>query len=208
MKAIDVKTLLNALMLAAALTACAQAPAATPTTETQQATQAPSPTTAAPTEAVPTNTPAPFELTSGAIPEGVIPDFYSCKGDNVSPDFDWGDPPAGTQSFALIFNDPDAGGSGWVHWVIFNIPADARRIGENVNEDADLPGGIQGTNSWGGQLYGGPCPPQGTTHNYEFTLYALDTMLDLDFTADRRAILAAMEGHVLAETSLVAAFTR
>ncbi len=207
MKGLVMKPTIATLILLALLAACAPAPAAEPTAAPAEPTAVPSATTA-PTEAGPTNTPAPFVLTSGAIPGDVIPDFYSCKGEDVSPDFDWGDPPAGTQSFALIFNDPDSGGRGWVHWVIFNIPGDARRIGENVNEDADLPGGTQGTNSWGGTLYGGPCPPQGTTHNYVFTLYALDTMLDLDFTADRDALETAMDGHILAKIMLTAAFTR
>jgi Raf kinase inhibitor-like YbhB/YbcL family protein len=201
------KPTIASLILLALLVACAQAPAAEPTAAPAEPTEVPS-ATSVPTDAPATNTPAPFVLTSGAIPGDVIPDFYSCKGENVSPDFDWGDPPAGTQSFALIFDDPDAGGSGWVHWVIFNIPPDARRIGENVNEDADLSGGIQGTNSWGQTLYGGPCPPQGQTHNYVFTLFALDTMLDLDLTATRQILLSAMEGHILAETSLTSAFTQ
>src|SRR5687768_6569459 len=73
-------------------------------------------------EAIATDTPtsAPFELASIAIfADTVIPDRYSCEGEDISPELYWGDPPAGTQSFALTFNDPEARSSGWMHWVVF-----------------------------------------------------------------------------------------
>lgn len=155
-------------------------------------------------------TPAPFELTSTAFEaEGVIPDRYSCKGEDVSPELNWGDPPAGTQSLAIIFEDPGASARGWVHWVIYGIPAETRHIDEAV-EDGPVTneGMVHGSSNFGTMDYRGPCPPQGTTHHYVFTLYALDLVMDLEPGANEIELLAAMAGHILAQTVLAANFTR
>lgn len=151
-----------------------------------------------------------FELTSPSFEEsGVIPRDFACTGANQTPELNWTDPPAGTQNFALIFNDPDAGSRGFVHWVIFNIPIGQRSLSASVRPDEKFDDGtIQGTNSWGRLGYGGPCPPEGSTHTYVFTLYALDTILDLDSEAMKDDLLSAMEGHVFAEAALSATFGR
>lgn len=150
----------------------------------------------------------PFELTSPTFQAGtVIPNRFSCLGEDVSPELNWGDPPAGTQSFALIFDDPDGGG--WVHWIIFNIPPDARGLPEAVPASGEFAlGALQGINSWNELGYGGPCPPPGSTHLYVFTLYSLDAELNLEAGATKRDLQLAMDGHILAQTELSADFSR
>jgi hypothetical protein len=150
-----------------------------------------------------------FELTSSAFGAGeTIPQKYTCDGDDISPPLAWGDPPAGTRSFALISDDPDAPVGTWVHWVLYNLPADARALPEAVPADADLADGSQhGNSSWRRPGYGGPCPPSGT-HRYFFKLYALDTVLDLKSGASKEELLKAMEGHVLAEAELMGTYSR
>ncbi len=152
---------------------------------------------------------APLTLTSMAFANGeAIPVTYSCDGTNATPPLTWTDPPRGTKSFALIMDDPDAGSTPWVHWVIFNIPATARGLNEGLSTDAKLSdGSIQGRSSAYSTGYQGPCPPSGT-HHYVFKLYALDTMLDLDESANKRALPAAMEGHILANAELIGTFSR
>jgi Raf kinase inhibitor-like YbhB/YbcL family protein len=105
-------------------------------------------------------------------------------------------------------DDPDAPGGTWVHWVLYNIPAETRGLQENIAPDAQLPdGSMHGINSFGRPGYGGPCPPSGT-HRYFFKLYALDTTLSLNESANKEEVLAAIEGHVLAETELVGTYSR
>ena len=150
-----------------------------------------------------------FELTSSAFGPGEpIPRTYTCDGDDISPPLEWGDPPAGTQSFALISDDPDAPVGIWVHWVLYNLPAETRSLPEAVPADAELPGGgLHGKSSWRRLGYGGPCPPSGT-HRYFFMLYALDTVLDLKAGASKKQVLEAMAGHILAETELMGVYSR
>jgi len=151
----------------------------------------------------------PFELTSTAFAHGEsIPRKYTCDGEDISPPLLWGDPPQGTQSFALIADDPDAPMGTWVHWVLYNLSAESRALPEAVPPDADLPDGSRhGQNSWGRLGYGGPCPPSGT-HRYFFKLYALDRVLDLAAGASKEQLLQAMEGHILAQTELMGLYTR
>jgi len=147
-----------------------------------------------------------FELTSTAFEQGEpIPVQYSCDGEDISPPLVWGDPPEGAQSLTLIMDDPDAPGGTWDHWIVFNIPAEVRELPEAASTN-DI-GGTFGQNSWGRSDYGGPCPPSGT-HRYFFKLYALDTTLNLDENADKSQVLAAMEGHIQAETELMGTFSR
>ena len=150
-----------------------------------------------------------FELTSTAFAPGEpIPQKYSCDGEDISPPLQWSDPPQGTQSFALIADDPDAPIGTWVHWVLFNLPAEARSLPEALPPEAELPDGSRhGQNSWRRTDYGGPCPPGGT-HRYFFKLYALDTVLDLASGASRKQVLKAMEGHILAQAELMGVYTR
>jgi len=150
-----------------------------------------------------------FELTSTAFGQGEpIPRRYTCDGEDISPPLQWSDPPQGTQSFALIADDPDAPMGTWVHWVLYNIPAQARGLPEAVSSDAELPDGSRhGQNSWRRLGYGGPCPPSGT-HRYFFKLYALDAQLDLAAGANKKQLLRAMEGHILAQAELMGTYTR
>ncbi len=150
-----------------------------------------------------------FRLSSPAFEPGqTIPVKYTCDGMDISPPLVWAGPPSDTASFALIMDDPDAPAGIWVHWVIFDMPADARELPEGVPPDPVLEdGSVQGTNSWGRVGYGGPCPPRGT-HRYFFKLYALDTALGLEPSATKADVLAAMEGHVLDQTELMGVYQR
>ena len=108
-------------------------------------------------------------------------------------------------------DDPDAvsvAGFVWDHWVLFNLPADIFSLPEGVPPDAELPDGSRhGQNSFKRLGYGGPCPPSGQTHHYVFTLYALDTQLELGAGASKDEILEGLDGHVLTQTQLVGLYT-
>jgi Raf kinase inhibitor-like YbhB/YbcL family protein len=148
-----------------------------------------------------------FELTSTAFAPGdPIPSKYTCDGEDVSPPLQWNDPPQGTQSFVLFTDDPDAGG--WVHWALYDLPAEARALPEAIPSDAELSdGSMHGKNGWGRLDYGGPCPPSGA-HHYSFKLYALDTVLDLAAGASKGQLFQAMHEHILAQTELIGVYTR
>jgi len=150
-----------------------------------------------------------IELTSTAFNAGeAIPAIYTCDGDDISPPLQWQNVPEGTGSLALIMDDPDAPRGTWVHWVLYNIPPSTGGLPENVAPADSLPGGgSQGRSSWNRVGYGGPCPPSGT-HRYFFKLYALDAELDLAPGATKEQLLAAMEGHVLAQGELVGTYAR
>lgn len=151
----------------------------------------------------------PLALRSEAFVQGeAIPAQYTCDGADVSPPLSWEAPPQGTQSLALIMDDPDAPRGVWTHWALYNLPPERRALAAERPSQETLPdGGVQGANSWGDLGYGGPCPPDGE-HRYNFTLYALDTELDLDAGAEKTAVLAAMEGHILAQGSLMGTYQR
>ena len=127
---------------------------------------------------------APFTLTSpafkngGSIEQKNAGNTMGCTGDNKSPALEWKNPPAGTKSFALMVHDPDAPtGSGFWHWIVYNIPADATALPEGAGDAAGtgLPkGAAQGNTDMGKPGYVGPCPPPGSPkHHYNFTLFAL-----------------------------------
>ncbi len=149
-------------------------------------------------------------LTSDVFAAGeAIPVRYTCDGDDLSPSLTWGELPAGTESLALIMDDPDAPLGTWVHWVAYNLPAGLASLPEGIPAGETLPlGGVQGVNSWKALGYGGPCPPGGSEHRYVFTLYALDTTLDLEPGADKGVLLRAMEGHILGQGELVGRYGR
>jgi len=145
-----------------------------------------------------------LDIKSDAFANGQsIPAKYTCTGKNISPTLMWNDPPAGTQSFALIVDDPDAPVGTWVHWVLFNIPANAR----SLQESADTSTMSVGKNSSGNMKYDGPCPPSGT-HRYFFKLYALDSTLSLSPGATKEQLLDAMKGHILAQSELMGNFSK
>jgi Raf kinase inhibitor-like YbhB/YbcL family protein len=161
----------------------------------------------------PTNTPKEekpeIKLTSTAFKEGQpIPRTYTCDGVNVSPPLEWSGVPKTAKTLAVICDDPDASPDTWVHWVLYNLPA------ENIGMVESLPatekllaGGFQGTNDFKKIGYGGPCPPSGT-HHYYFKIYALDGELSLNAGATKTELLKAMEGHILLQGQLIGTYKR
>lgn len=130
---------------------------------------------------------------------GEIPKKFTCHGEDINPELIIEEIPPGTQSLALIVDDPDAPGKTWVHWVVYNIPV-SRKIERN-----SIPGD-QGMNDFERKNFGGPCPPSGV-HRYFFKLFALDTHLDIA-DANKQKLLDAMEGHILARAELVGLFSK
>jgi hypothetical protein len=155
----------------------------------------------------------PLTLSSSAFSDGgAIPRRYTCEGDDISPPLAWQDPPAGTQSFALIVDDPDAPDPKaprmtWVHWVLYNLPPSARGLPEGVTRAALPKGALEGTNDWKRTGYGGPCPPVGR-HRYIHKLYALDTLLPDLKRPTKAALERAMDGHVLARAELIGTYQK
>ncbi len=143
-------------------------------------------------------------ISSPAFTDGQpIPAKFTADGANLSPALAIANPPPGTACYALIVDDPDAPMGTWVHWVAWNIPSGTTTIPEGK-----LPAGsVEGRNSWGRTGYGGPSPPSGT-HHYHFKLYALDRTLELPRTADKAALIDAMEGRVLARAQLIGTYRR
>lgn len=134
-----------------------------------------------------------FTLSSPDLAEGKtiaaaqVFNGFGCSGGNISPALSWSNPPAGTKSFALLVHDPDAPtGSGWWHWVVYNIPASATSLPAGAGDPKKnlMPAGaMQGRTDFGTAGYGGPCPPPGKPHRYYFRLYALKVE-KLDVPAD------------------------
>ena len=141
---------------------------------------------------------------------GAIPARHTCEGGDRSPPLHWAGAPAGTRSFALLVDDPDAPDPAaprmtWVHWVLYNLPADCTSLAEGLASAQLPPGTREGRNDWKRTGYGGPCPPIGR-HRYFFRLHALDTKLaDLHHPTKAR-LLQAMKGHVLATAELVGTY--
>ncbi len=139
---------------------------------------------------------------------GLIPKKFTCDGKDVSPSLSWTGIPAGARSIALICDDPDAPMGTWVHWVVYNMPAEVKGLPEGVTATNGLPSGAtQGINDFRKYDYGGPCPPSGT-HRYYFKIYALDTQLDLKAGASKSELLKAMEGHIMSQGQLMARYKR
>jgi Raf kinase inhibitor-like YbhB/YbcL family protein len=150
-----------------------------------------------------------MNLTSTSFKGDQIPAKFTCNGAGVSPQLSWSAPPAGTESFALMVADPDAPGRTFVHWVIYDLPADARTLPEALPPQGEVAGGgRQGSNDFGDIGYGGPCPPGHSPHHYVFIIYALDAKLNLPVGATRVQVEAAMKGHILARGELVGLYHR
>lgn len=133
--------------------------------------------------------------------------YAQCKGANLSPALSWRGAPQGTKSFAITMFDPNAaGGKGFWHWLVFNIPANEVSLAEGAGaaSGSALPAGaMQGQNDWGEIGYGGPCPPKGQTHRYIFTVWALDTdRLSLNAGATGAQLRPQLQMHVLARAVL------
>ncbi|MDP4199423.1 MAG: YbhB/YbcL family Raf kinase inhibitor-like protein [Bacteroidota bacterium] len=138
-----------------------------------------------------------------------IPQRYSCQGDNLSPALSWGNTPNGTNSYALVCEDPDAPHGTFIHWVVYNIPAGEHGLGENIPKKNVLPNGTrQGKNGAGQTGYSGPCPPAGKAHRYYFRLYALDSHINIAGDVTRDKLMSAIEGHVLGEGEIMGTYQR
>ncbi len=139
-----------------------------------------------------------FVISSSAFHQDhKVPHRYTCDGLDVSPALTWTDPPAGTQAFALVVDDPDAPAGTFTHWLLSDISVDKRSIAEGQSA------GLPGTNDFGRRGYGGPCPPRGHgRHRYRFQLHALSRPLGLPAGFSRSRLDGALEGRVL-ETAVL-----
>ncbi|MGH1466817.1 MAG: YbhB/YbcL family Raf kinase inhibitor-like protein [Cognatishimia sp.] len=151
-----------------------------------------------------------FTLTSPDIAEGqqLSNDFvfqgFGCEGGNAAPTLEWSGAPEGTESFALTVYDPDAPtGSGWWHWFVFNIPADVTSLpgGGEVN-------GVQLTNDYGAEGFGGACPPPGEVHRYQFTVHALGTTLEIDNSVSNALAGFMVNANSIASSTITAVYNR
>lgn len=151
-----------------------------------------------------------MRLSSASFREGeTIPRQFTCDGEDQSPALGWSEVPVETRSFALICDDPDAPRGTWLHWLLYNLPAEAVELQPGVPAIPELPSGArQGTNSSGKIGYHGPCPPPGKPHRYFFRLYALDTSLGLAPGVSRPELESAMEGHVLGSATVMGTYER
>lgn len=143
---------------------------------------------------------------------GVIPLKYTCEGDDIAPSLEWEGVPENTGSLVLIVDDPDAPDPEapkmtWVHWVVYNLPADVRGLPEGANANKLPAGTEQGLNDWQNIGYGGPCPPIGR-HRYFFKLYALDIVLENLNSPTKAEVEVAMQGHILAQAELVGTYKK
>jgi Raf kinase inhibitor-like YbhB/YbcL family protein len=152
-----------------------------------------------------------LQLTSTSFEaDGGLPAKYTCDGSNVSPALAWNEPPSGTQSFALVVDDPDVPTKTVIHWLIYELPSATRGLPEGVPTRPKLPDGSrQGKNVTGKIGYTGPCPQQGgAAHHYFFKLYALDYNTGLKPKASDADVEKAIKGHILAQAELIARFQR
>jgi Raf kinase inhibitor-like YbhB/YbcL family protein len=152
-------------------------------------------------------------LTSIAFKDGgEIPKRYTCEGEDISVPLTWSGVPSGAKSLVLIVDDPDAPDPSapkmtWVHWVVYNIPPEARSLAEGVRQKHFPAGAIEGLNDWSRTAYGGPCPPIGR-HRYFHKLYALDTVLHRLTSPTKAALEKLMAGHILAHAELIGTYRK
>ncbi|HZW61104.1 MAG TPA: YbhB/YbcL family Raf kinase inhibitor-like protein [Candidatus Babeliales bacterium] len=146
-----------------------------------------------------------ISITSPVFAFGMIPAEYTCDGANYSPRLEFKNIPSNAKSLVLIVEDPDAQQGTWYHWVVFNLPPTTATL----EKDADIKklGGIEGTNSFHTNKYGGPCPEMGR-HSYHFKVFALDCMLDLSADAYAHDVYAALEDHIVGKGELIATYQR
>lgn len=148
-----------------------------------------------------------IKIVSNAFKQGeMIPLKYTCNGENISPQISWRlqSDNKKIKSFVLVLDDPDAPNGDWVHWVVFDIPAEKTEITENeiIKDQCGI-----GKNSWGKNEYGGPCPSSGT-HRYFFRIYALDTLLVSGETTTKDMLMKTMKGHVLDSGELMGKYSK
>lgn len=137
-----------------------------------------------------------FTLNSSSVANNSsLSALYTCDGKDVSPQFSWKNAPAKTQSFAIILSDPDAPSGLFYHWLVYNISKDTQAFPEGISSFPT--GTLQGKNTFGKNQYKGPCPPKGSVHHYQVSLYALDNLLNLAEGASAEELEQAMKSHVL-----------
>jgi Raf kinase inhibitor-like YbhB/YbcL family protein len=141
-----------------------------------------------------------------------IPTKHTCEGEDISPTLHWDSTPEGTQSLALIVDDPDAPDPEapkmvWVHWVLYNLPPDCEELTEGVSAEALPEGTCNGYNDWKRDGWGGPCPPIGR-HRYYFRLYALERRLPDRPHVSRAELDQMMRGYILAEATLMGTYQK
>lgn len=142
-----------------------------------------------------------MKLTSPAfLNNQLIPKKYTCQGEDINPPLAIADLPVGTKSLVLIVDDPDAPGETWVHWVVYNIPAQSKILENSIP-------GLQGGNDFRRLNYGGPCPPSGT-HRYFFKIYALDSDLNFIKAPSKTAVEGGMKDHVLGKAELIGLYKK
>ena len=148
-------------------------------------------------------------VTSSAFENGEkIPERFTADGKDISPPLRWKGEKAGVKTYVLVCDDPDAPGGTWVHWILYNIPADITEIEEKTGNSPELPGSaLHGRNSWGKVEYGGPAPPSGT-HRYFFTVFALDAEIHLSSAPGISELYSAMKGHIISEGQLMGIYKR
>ncbi len=152
-----------------------------------------------------------WQLTSTAFKQGErIPKKYTADGDDLSPPLAWTEPPEGTVELALICDDPDAPAGTWNHWIVYGLSPEVKGLKEGIPTPATVaePALKQGVTSFRKTGYGGPSPPPGKPHRYQFTLYALSEKLDLEPGAKKQQVLDAMQGKVIAKTMLEGIYGR
>jgi Raf kinase inhibitor-like YbhB/YbcL family protein len=151
-----------------------------------------------------------LKLQSTVFKEGErIPDEYTCDGKNISPPLSWSGPDNTLNSWVLIVEDPDAPRGIFTHWIIYNIPANITSLPEAVPTTEKTPNGaLQGKNDSLKLGYTGPCPPPGPVHHYDFTLYALDSPLNLPAGVSKKQLLEAMQGHIISQGKLTGIYQR
>ncbi|MGD9007494.1 MAG: YbhB/YbcL family Raf kinase inhibitor-like protein [Desulfobacteraceae bacterium] len=154
-----------------------------------------------------------LSITSSAFEDGgAMAAKYTCEGPNISPPLTWSGVPDGARSLALIVDDPDAPDPAapkmtYVHWVLYNLPVDCGGLKEGTTFGDLPPGTLEGTNDWQRTGYGGPCPPIGR-HRYFHKLFALNVVLDDLKEPTKDVLLAAMEGHVIAQAQIVGTYQK
>lgn len=163
-----------------------------------------------PPDSPPGETAMSIKVTSTGFEQGTkIPQEFTADGVDHSPPLSWSDLPPETKSLALICDDPDAPRGTWVHWVLYNLPADTQSLDAGLPAEKTLPSGaLQGKNDFGKIGYNGPAPPKGKPHRYFFKLYALSETLRLDAGATKAQVVKAMQGHILAQGELMGTYQR
>ena len=151
-----------------------------------------------------------IEVTTPRFEHGeMIPEKFTCDGDNISPLIRWDNLPKGTISVALLLDDPDAPGGVFTHWIVYNLPGNLTELEEITPKAKNLDNGaIQGKNDFGDYGYGGPCPPEGETHHYYFRIFALSRKLEPEDGSNRNTLLQAMEGNIIDEGEYMGRYKR